>query len=163
MFHCLHTEQRFFPPCSHWATSALSTNWEGGGRNGLVAPSISVIWREFALRSDLRLLPHISALSLKSFLEPVWLSLGSGGSCHLVLQNFWKGWVLSGHLACLWEAPVVAAQCGAGDLCVSAAPFSTWWLFIAGKWFYLFMYWGLSLKILILFILFNICSSKLQK
>lgn len=95
----------FFPPCSHWATSVLSTVWGCGG-GWPVTPSISVTWGEVAL-------------SVEPFLNLVWLSIGLVGSCHLLLQNFWKGWVLSGHFDSLWEAPVTLAQFGARDLCFS--------------------------------------------
>lgn len=116
-------------PGSCCATPAFSTNWEAG-RGGSLTPSKTVTWGGDALRSDLRLLPCISALSLGLFWTQFDFLLDQVEAVTLYI-NFWKGWVLNGHLAYLWEAQSVGT-----------VRFLPQWLSSAGRWFYVFTYWG---------------------
>lgn len=110
-----------------------------------VTPSISVTWGEVAL-------------SVEPFLNLVWRFIGLVGSCHLLLQNFWKGWVLSGHFDSLWEAPVTLSLFGAKDLCFSTFSLYQMAFHCQQMILLLFMYWGLSLEVFILFILLDLHS-----
>lgn len=100
---------------------------------------------------------------MEPFLNLVWLSIGLVGSCHLLLQNFWKGWVLSGYFDSLWEAPVTLAQFGARDLCFSTFSLYQMAFHCQQMIFLLFMYWGLSLEVFILFILLDLHSLILEE
>lgn len=106
-----------------------SGNW---GRS--VTPSISVIEREVALKSYLRLLPIHLCSFFKVFSEPRLTVFWISGSFLLILQTFWKERVLSGSFAYLWKDPVAQAQFGARDLYLCSAPLcSACWLFVTGS------------------------------